>query len=67
VEEDEVLINIDDQGEEVTIGLKFDWLSDAKLVLTDDLIREMLRQRKPSGAINEDQFDEIVTEGSEEE
>jgi ribosome maturation factor RimP len=67
VEEDEVLINIDDQGEEVTIGLKFDWLSDAKLVLTDDLIREMLRQRKASGAINEDQFDEIVTEGSEEE
>lgn len=67
VEEDEVLINIDDQGEEVTIGLKFDWLSDAKLVLTDDLIREMLRQRKASGAINEDQFDEIVTEGSDEE
>ena len=63
VEDDEVLITIT----EGTIGLKFDWLSDAKLVLTDDLIREMLRQRKASGAINEDQFDEIVTEGSEEE
>ncbi len=67
IEDDEVLINIDDQGEQVTIGLKFDWLSDAKLFLTDDLIQEMLRQKKASGAINEDQFDEIVTEGSEEE
>jgi regulator of sirC expression with transglutaminase-like and TPR domain len=26
-----------------TIGLKFDWLADAKLVLTDELIREMLK------------------------
>ncbi len=42
-----MLINV----EEGTIGLKFDWLSDAKLVLTDDLIKEMLRQRKASGAI----------------
>ena len=31
VEGDEVLINI----EEGTVGLKFDWLTDAKLVLTD--------------------------------
>ncbi|MEM7320188.1 MAG: ribosome maturation factor RimP, partial [Pseudomonadota bacterium] len=37
VDEDEVLINIPQDGETVTIGLKFDWLSDAKLVLTDDL------------------------------
>ena len=66
-EEDEVLINIDDQGETVTIGLKFDWLSDAKLVLTDDLIKEMLRQRKEAGTLNEDAFDEIETEESEEE
>ncbi|MEX0317729.1 MAG: ribosome maturation factor RimP [Ruegeria sp.] len=63
VEGDEVLINIP----EGTIGLKFDWLSDAKLVLTDDLIKEMLRQRKAAGDLNEDQFDEIETEGSEEE
>ena len=55
---DEVLINV----EEGTIGLKFDWLSDAKLVLTDDLIREMLRQRKAAGVLNEDQFDEIETD-----
>ena len=46
VENDEVLIEIEDQGQMVTIGLQFDWLSDAKLILTDELIAEMLRQRK---------------------
>ncbi|NRB18269.1 MAG: ribosome maturation factor RimP [Rhodobacteraceae bacterium] len=61
VEGEEVLINI----EEGTIGLQFDWLTDAKLVLTDELIKEMLRQRKDAGALNEDAFDEIETEGSE--
>ena len=45
-EGDEVLIAIEDKGEEVTIGLRFDWLTDAKLVLTDELIAEMLRQKK---------------------
>lgn len=64
VDGDEVLINI----EEGTIGLKFDWLSDAKLVLTDELIKEMLRQRKNAGALNEDHFDEVIeTEGSDQE
>lgn len=63
VEGDEVLINV----EEGTIGLEIDWLSEAKLILTDDLIKEMLRQRKASGDINQDDFDEIVTEQSEEE
>ncbi|MEM9551856.1 MAG: ribosome maturation factor RimP [Pseudomonadota bacterium] len=67
IDGDEVLINITEDGDTVTIGLKFDWLSDAKLVLTDDLIKEMLRQRKAAGAINQDDFDEIQTEGSEEE
>lgn len=61
-EADEVLIEIENQGEQVTIGLKFDWLSDAKLILTDELIAEMLRQRKAAGIIDEDQFDEIQTE-----
>ena len=61
VEGEEVLINI----EEATIGLQFDWLVDAKLVLTDDLIKEMLRQRKASGALNEDDFDEVVNETSD--
>ena len=67
VEDDEVLINIEAEGELVTIGLKFDWLSDAKLVLTDDLIKAMLRQRKAAGELNEDDFDEIETEQSGEE
>ncbi len=65
-EGDEVLIEV----EEGTIGLKFDWLSDAKLVLTDDLIRDMLRARKAAGIVDEDQFDEIETDetdASEEE
>jgi len=63
VNDDEILITID----EGTIGLKFDWLSDAKLVLTDDLISEMLRQRKASGDINEDDFDRIETTDSDSE
>ena len=68
VEGDEVLLTLDNNGEEVTIGLNFDWLSDAKLVLTDDLIRDMLRQRKASDAIDENQFDEIQTDdGSSED
>jgi len=62
-EDDEVLITID----EGTIGLKFEWLSDAKLVLTDDLISEMLKARKAAGIVDEDQFDEIETEAGSEE
>ncbi|ESW61352.1 MAG: ribosome maturation protein RimP [Rhodobacter sp. CACIA14H1] len=58
-EGDEVLIEIEEGGETVTIGLKFDWLSDAKLILTDDLIAEMLRQRKASGVIDETKFTDI--------
>jgi len=61
IEGDEILINV----EEGTIGLKFEWLSDAKLILTDDLIKEMLRQRKASGAIDETKFDEISEESGE--
>ena len=63
VEDNEVLINLpSDAGEDVTIGLDFDWLTDAKLILTDELITEMLRQRKAAGTIDETQFDEIETE-----
>lgn len=69
VEGDEVLLNIDDnQGGTQTIGLNFDWLGDAKLVLTDELIAEMLRQRKEAGTLDqqtldESAFDTILTEG----
>ncbi len=45
VEGSEVLIEIP----EGTIGLQFDWLSDAKLVLTDALIAESLAARKAQG------------------
>jgi len=67
VEENEILIEIEDQGEPVTIGLQFEWLSDAKLVLTDDLIAETLRARKSAGVINESDFDDIETETASEE
>ncbi|WP_375279600.1 ribosome maturation factor RimP [Pseudooctadecabacter sp.] len=65
----EVLIEIEENGEPMTIGLQFDWLTDAKLVLTDELIRDVLRGRKDAGQIDETQFDEVETvlDGSEEE
>jgi ribosome maturation factor RimP len=68
VEDGEVLIEVDVSGEPATIGLEFDWLSDAKLVLTDDLIRDVLRARKDAGAVDETQFDEVQTimDGDEE-
>jgi len=68
VEGEEVLIEIEEGKETVTIGLQFDWLSDAKLILTDELISEMLRQKKASGVIDESKFDEIEeTEGDEDD
>jgi len=63
VEGDEVLINIE-QG---TVGLKFDWLADAKLVLTDELIKEMLKARKDAGVLNENAFDEIEADSGSQE
>ena len=63
IDGDEILINV----AEGTIGLRFEWLSDAKLVLTDELIKEMLRQRKAAGVIKETEFDEVQTDSSEED
>ena len=72
VEGDEVLIEIEEAGKDLTIGLQFDWLSDAKLILTDELIAEMLRQKKVSlpedggfDEIDESEFDE--TDGDDED
>jgi ribosome maturation factor RimP len=64
---DEVLIALDDS--DVTIGLKFDWISDAKLVLTDDLIRDVLRGRKDQGLIDETAFDAVerVIDGTDDD
>ena len=57
VQDGEVLVEI----QQWIIGLQFDWLSDAKLVLTDTLIRESLKARKDSG-LDENKFDDIETE-----
>ncbi|MCB2129108.1 MAG: ribosome maturation factor RimP [Rhodobacteraceae bacterium] len=62
-EGEEVLVEID----EGTIGLQFDWLADAKLVLTDELITEMLRQKKATVQVDEAAFDAIEEDSSEEE
>ncbi|MEZ5716494.1 MAG: ribosome maturation factor RimP [Paracoccaceae bacterium] len=68
IEGSEVLINLEQDGETVTVGLEFDWLADAKLMLTDDLIKAMLKARKAAGKLDEDKFDTIETEtGSEED
>ena len=58
----EILINVD----EGTIGLGFEWLAEAKLVLTDDLIKEMLKQRKMNQNFDSKNFDTIETERLEE-
>ena len=59
ISDDEVLINL----EEGTVGLKFNWLSDARLVLSDDLIKKMLRKKNTKTTIlNEENFDEIETQ-----
>ena len=58
VNNDEVLINL----EEGTIGLKFTWLSDARLVLSDDLIKKILKKNTKAGILNEENFDEIETQ-----
>ena len=50
---------------EGTIGLAFDMLADAKLVLTDALIAESLAGRKAQG-FDPGEFDEIETEDDEE-
>ena len=67
VEGEEVLIMIEEGGETVTIGLQFEWLADAKLILTDELISEMLRQKKASGNFDENEFDEVQTSERDED
>ena len=55
INEDEILITIN-VG---TIGLKFEWVSDAKLILTDNLITETLKKQND---FNENDFDTIEQE-----
>ena len=58
----EIMINVD----EGTIGLEFEWLAEAKLILTDELIKEMLKQRKINQNFNEKKYYTIETESLEE-
>ena len=57
VEGNEILIEIP----EGTIGLEFDWITEAKLLLTDELIAETLKARKAVD-LDESKFDDIETE-----
>jgi len=57
VEGNEILIEIP----EGTIGLEFGWITEAKLLLTDELIAETLKARKAVD-LDESKFDEIQTE-----
>jgi ribosome maturation factor RimP len=66
VQDGEVLVEID-AG---TIGLGFDLLADAKLVLTDELIAESLKARKDAGLSTDydpEEFDEIEETADEED
>lgn len=59
IEDDEVLIDVD----EGVIGLKFDWLADAKLILTDELVTESLkRSKRPFRA---EDYDEVQSSGED--
>ncbi|MEM9854984.1 MAG: ribosome maturation factor RimP [Pseudomonadota bacterium] len=64
-DEGEVLISLEEGAEEVTIGLKFEWLADAKLILTDDLIRDVLKGRKAAGQVAPEEAAEVekIVEG----
>ena len=64
VEGTQVLIEIDDPKIDGAIGLEFDWLADARLVLTDELIAASLRARKH--VLDETGFDDMETEEDEE-
>jgi len=61
VEGTEVLIEI----EEGVIGLDFDWLADAKLVLTDELVAESLKSRGPD--FDETQYDAVEEDPGEDD
>jgi ribosome maturation factor RimP len=64
-EGDEVLIGVEGPGgEPLTIGLRFDWLADAKLVLNDELIRAALRQRRHAMPLDMGAFDAIEEEAA---
>lgn len=66
VEDGEVLVEID-AG---TIGLAHDWISDAKLILTDELVAESLRSRKARPLdpdTGDPDFDTIETDATDDD
>ncbi|KAA5803489.1 ribosome maturation factor RimP [Alkalicaulis satelles] len=56
VEDDSVLIDL--AGEDETAVIPFDWIADAKLVLTDALLAESLKGRKPAPGAEDAPSDE---------
>ena len=63
-EDGEIFLNIEGGK---TIGFQFEWISDAKLSLDDDLIKESMRRSDKNNQIDETKFDEIVETENEEE
>lgn len=63
-ENSEVLLTLENGD---TIGLEFDWIAEAKLVLTDELIRESLKRGSAKTEIDESQFDDVVESDQEED
>ena len=53
IEDGNVLINLD--GEDETAVLPFDWIAEAKLIMTDALIAESLRAQGGQAVENTDQ------------
>ena len=63
VENDEILVVLD----EGTIGLRLDWLSDARLMMSDERVRSVLKNRKASRTADGTGLDETVMEDPEKE
>ncbi len=60
----EILLNLNNGD---TIGLDFDWVAEAKLILNDELIRESLKRGSDRKEIKQSEFDEIVEVEKEED
>jgi ribosome maturation factor RimP len=60
-----VMIDLD--GEEETAVIPFDWIDDAKLVLTDELIEESLRRRPQLADLSEIELEEDTADDADQE
>ena len=59
IDGDEIRITLDRDPDAPTIGLKLDWLADARLVLTDELVRAALKGRKDGGQSDDTRTEEV--------